>query len=191
MRCLPSWFFIFIFLQWANLIGPSLEKNEIMEAPQNRMFILQYRVPPLWPSYRGGKDDICQSIWDKSEVLLGTFWEHVKELGNSLLWTSPPTQRWKEGRPLHSLMPTSHWLHGNFIHKIGCHYFWPGLIALPKNTLPIQHWGSNGLSVLLYYPRIRYFFHKKIYQVSSTLHFLTYLDRDFISPCRSKVCKFY
>jgi len=35
---------------------------------------------------------------------------------------------------------TSHWLHGNYIPKIGCHYFWPGLIALPKNrvrTLPI------------------------------------------------------
>jgi hypothetical protein len=23
------------------------------------------------------------------------------------------------------------------IAKIGCHYFWPGLIAPPKNTLPI------------------------------------------------------
>jgi hypothetical protein len=28
-------------------------------------------------------------------------------------------------------------LHGNSIPKIGCHYFSPGLIALPKNTLPI------------------------------------------------------
>jgi hypothetical protein len=37
---------------------------------------------------------------------------------------------------------TSHWLHENSIPKIGCHYFWPGLIALPKNTLPIhiQSW---------------------------------------------------
>ncbi len=32
--------------------------------------------------------------------------------------------------------PTSHWLHGNSIPKIGCHYFRPGLIVLPKNTLP-------------------------------------------------------
>jgi hypothetical protein len=32
-----------------------------------------------------------------------------------------------------------HWLHGNSIPKIGCHYFWPGLIALPKkNTLPMM-----------------------------------------------------
>ncbi len=27
---------------------------------------------------------------------------------------------------------------GNSIHNIGCHYFWAGLIALPKNTLPIR-----------------------------------------------------
>jgi hypothetical protein len=27
---------------------------------------------------------------------------------------------------------------GNSIPKIGCHYFWPELIALPKNTLPIM-----------------------------------------------------
>ncbi len=32
---------------------------------------------------------------------------------------------------------TSNWLHGNSIPKIGFHYFWPGLIALPKNTFPI------------------------------------------------------
>jgi hypothetical protein len=31
---------------------------------------------------------------------------------------------------------TSHWLHGYCIPKIGCHYFWPGLIALHMNTLP-------------------------------------------------------
>jgi hypothetical protein len=39
-----------------------------------------YISPPLWPSYIGEKEDnICQSTWDKSEVLwrtcLGTHWE--------------------------------------------------------------------------------------------------------------------
>jgi hypothetical protein len=28
---------------------------------------------------------MCQSIWDKSEVLLGTLWGICQELGNSLL----------------------------------------------------------------------------------------------------------
>jgi hypothetical protein len=31
-----------------------------------------------------------------------------------------------------------HWLHGNSIHKIGCHYILLGLIALFKNILPIE-----------------------------------------------------
>jgi hypothetical protein len=36
------------------------------------------------------------------------------------------------------MMPSSHWLHhGNSIPKIGCRYFLPILIALPKNTPPI------------------------------------------------------
>jgi len=41
----------------------------------------------------------------------------------------------REALSLHDT--TSHWLHGNSIPKIGYHYFWPRLIALPKNTLPI------------------------------------------------------
>ncbi len=41
----------------------------------------------------------------------------------------------KEALSLHGM--TSHWLHGNSTPKIGCHYFWPGLISLLKNTLPI------------------------------------------------------
>jgi hypothetical protein len=41
----------------------------------------------------------------------------------------------KEAPSLHET--TSHWLHGNYVPKIGCHYFWPRLIALPKNTIPI------------------------------------------------------
>ncbi len=27
---------------------------------------------------------------------------------------------------------TSHWLHGNSIFKIGCHFIWPGVIAFPR-----------------------------------------------------------
>jgi hypothetical protein len=38
----------------------------------------------------------------------------------------------REAHSLHDA--TSHWLHGNYIPKFGCHYFWPGLIALPKHS---------------------------------------------------------
>jgi hypothetical protein len=34
---------------------------------------------------------------------------------------------------------TSHWLHGNSIPKIGCHYFWPGGITL-AHLLGIHIW---------------------------------------------------
>ncbi len=30
--------------------------------------------------------------------------------------------------------------HGNSIPQIGYHYFWHGLLALRKNTLPIEHY---------------------------------------------------
>jgi hypothetical protein len=61
---------------------------------------------------------MCQSIWDKSEVLLGTLWGTCQELGNSLLgWkvysphqtqlekkTSPTEHpQEKKVRPLHSM----------------------------------------------------------------------------------------
>ncbi len=41
----------------------------------------------------------------------------------------------REAPALHDA--TSYWLHENSIPKFGYQYFWPGLIALPKNTLPI------------------------------------------------------
>jgi len=40
----------------------------------------------------------------------------------------------REKREAHDA--ASGWLHENSKPKIGCHYFWPGLIVLPKNTLP-------------------------------------------------------
>jgi len=46
---------------------------------------VKYRVPPLWPTYVGGKEDnICQSIWDKSEVLWRTCWGTYWELGEHI-----------------------------------------------------------------------------------------------------------
>jgi hypothetical protein len=43
---------------------------------------------------------------------------------------------------------TSHWLHVR--SNIGCQYFWPGLIALPKNTLDLLVIPS------LPYPKVRF-----------------------------------
>ncbi len=51
----------------------------------------------------------------------------------SLHSASSPTRK-KKGSTLHS----SHWLHENSIPKIGCYYFWGGLLALPKNSVRIH-----------------------------------------------------
>jgi hypothetical protein len=50
----------------------------------------------------------------------------------------PPTHQKNkmEAPPLDDV--PCHWLHGNSIHKIGCHYILLGLIALFKNTLLIE-----------------------------------------------------
>jgi hypothetical protein len=48
----------------------------------------------------------------------------------------PPTRKKGDAPPLHDA--TSHWLHGCSIPSIGCHYFWPELIALPFNTAPMH-----------------------------------------------------
>jgi hypothetical protein len=55
---------------------------------------------------------------------------------NNLKKSTPlPHPQQKKRRHLHSMTQLLFWLHGNSIPKIGCHYFWLGLIALPRNTL--------------------------------------------------------
>jgi len=52
-----------------------------------------------------------------------------------LCWLDP--SHIEEKREAFSLHDTTspRWFHGNSIPKIGCHYFWSGPIALPKNTI--------------------------------------------------------
>jgi len=135
MRCLPS--SIFLFLQCANLIVPSLQKKKkLLKHPKIEGLILKFRVSFLWPIY----------MWkeDKSEVLLGKWTVDSPLSTPHTTWKKkipppplpPPPKNKREARSLHN--ETSHWLLGNSISKIGCHYFWPGLILLPKNTLTIR-----------------------------------------------------
>jgi len=56
--------------------------------PRIKGYILKYRVPPLWPTYIGEKENnICQSIWGKSEVLWRTYWGIYWEPDGNLLQT--------------------------------------------------------------------------------------------------------
>jgi hypothetical protein len=82
------------------------KKMKLFKLPKGEGSSLKYRVPPLWPKWK--EDKICQSIWDKSEVLLGTLWETCQELGNSLLWLPPPPleKNWKKKKtaPQHKMI---------------------------------------------------------------------------------------
>jgi hypothetical protein len=61
-----------LFCNEPNLIGLLPEKkSESMETPQNWMFYLE--ILQLAHLYRWKEDNICQIIWDKTEVPLGTY----------------------------------------------------------------------------------------------------------------------
>ncbi len=107
-----------------------------MEPPQNRtIYFEEWSSFPLAQLYRWNEDNICQSIWDKSEVLWRTCWGTYLE----------PWQNEKKSFPFPQLKTKkskapwvpSHWMHEISLLKRVCHHFWPGLIPFTKNTLPI------------------------------------------------------
>jgi hypothetical protein len=68
--------------------------------------------------------------------------EHVGEhIGNQVFFYKKPspTPNWKgkKARHLECMLGPSHWLHEISLSKRVCHHFWPRLICLAKNTLPI------------------------------------------------------
>jgi hypothetical protein len=92
-----------------------------MQAPQNRRFYFEvHSSSPLAHLDYMWTENICQNIWDKSEVLLETLWRTCHELGNSLLWITPTPQNLKENK-IKAL-----WVHGEHeisISKIVRHHF--------------------------------------------------------------------
>jgi hypothetical protein len=143
-----------------------------MEALQNRRLYFEvYSSSPLAHVYRWKEDNITQSIWDISEVLLGTLcfnpspkeFKTKKNLHGQLMstvkveseeWTvtlhtkhnlekkTPFPSPTRKKRKAPSLHDlTSHWLDGNSIPKIGSHYFWPGQ---DKMRCSLEHpWAPN------------------------------------------------
>jgi hypothetical protein len=88
--CCPSLvFFFFFLLQWAILISPSpWKKSETCELPKIELLC----ASPWAHLYRWQGENFGQSIWDKSEVLLGTplgniidtHWELGNIMGNMM-----------------------------------------------------------------------------------------------------------
>jgi hypothetical protein len=54
------------------------QKNlKLLRLPKIEGSIIKYRVPSIHPPIYLKGGNICQSIWDKSEVLLGTLWGNM------------------------------------------------------------------------------------------------------------------
>ncbi len=88
-----------------NLIGPSLQQNKTIKALQNRKsYFKAYGSCTLAQLYRWKEDNICQSIWDKSEVLWrtcwGTHWEPGKNEKKKILPPKNKIKRKKSKAPV-------------------------------------------------------------------------------------------
>jgi hypothetical protein len=158
MRCPPSSIF-FLFCNEPIWLTHHSKKTETLKTPQNKSLYFEvYSSSPLAQLYRWKEDNNCQSIWDKSEVLWRTSWEHVKNMmgnywelkGNMVVtyWEpeknekksccpTPPNLKGKNARHLQCLLESSHWLHEISLCKRVPNHFWPGLIPFATNTLPI------------------------------------------------------
>ncbi len=145
IRCLPSfilfyyYYYYYYYFSMRKFDWPITPKEKTIKAPQIEGSILKYRVPPPLGTL------ICQ------------------ELGNSLLWhphpflqilikktsMESPLSKWtvnsrqsthkkKKEWPLHTIMQLFIGCMEILFLKLAANYFWPRLIALPKNTQPIQ-----------------------------------------------------
>jgi hypothetical protein len=74
MRYLPSSIFIFIFFNEPISLAHHSKKMKLQWFLHKKILFWGKEFLPFGPSYRQKQDNICQSIWDKSEVLLGSLW---------------------------------------------------------------------------------------------------------------------
>ncbi len=76
--------------------------------PQSKGPILKYRVPCFWPSYiiHERRTTFAKAYGIKVRCYWELFGEHVKNLGNSLLWTHPlhPTNKFWGGQYVENLV---------------------------------------------------------------------------------------
>jgi hypothetical protein len=78
--------------------------------------------------------------------MLGTHWEPVNFLKKILF---PQTLKEKNARHLECMLGPSHWLHEISLPKRVCHHFWPGLLPLANNTLPINQEFDEALGPII------------------------------------------
>jgi hypothetical protein len=87
-------------------MAPSIKILRLWRLPKIKGFIFKFGVLSLWPSYIGERrTTFAKAYGIKNEVLLGTLWEHVKNLGtlsfDPLL--SPPPNPQEKREAFHSM----------------------------------------------------------------------------------------
>jgi hypothetical protein len=78
------------------LIGPSLKKNESVEAPKIRRFYFEYRVSFLWPKYIGERRTKFAKAYG---IKVRCYGEHVGEHIGDLIGTHWELERNKSKTP--------------------------------------------------------------------------------------------
>jgi hypothetical protein len=82
MRWIPSSNY-FLCVQWTNLVSPSFQKKiKLLRLSRIKGSILKYRVPSLWPTYKGDKGTTFVKAYGiKVKCYWELFGEHVRNLG--------------------------------------------------------------------------------------------------------------
>jgi hypothetical protein len=70
---------------------PATQKNGTLEAPQNRVLFGRRSTFPFTPTIELKEDNLGQSIWDKTDVSLGTFGGTHWELSENIRRFPSPT----------------------------------------------------------------------------------------------------
>jgi hypothetical protein len=77
---------------------------KLWKLPKIEGSVLNYGVPPLWPTYAGEKrTTFAKAYGIKVRYYWELFGEHVKNLGTLCLGT-PLRSATQQGRPLHSML---------------------------------------------------------------------------------------
>ncbi len=141
---------------------------KLWRLPNMECSLLKDSVHPIWPSYIGERrttfakaygikvscygDHVGEHIGNLGKIL-GTWWEPTgnfkwthweqgenekKQKKNSFPTTPTQNLKGRKARHLECMRGPSNWLHEISLPRRVHHHFWPGLIPLAKNTLPIH-----------------------------------------------------
>jgi hypothetical protein len=159
---------LFIFLQWANLIGPRQKKVETMEAPQNRRFYEKMECLPLWPTYIG---DNWRTLGKTYGIKARFYWEHPWEhIGTKERWKNPPRDHQSKTFFFKNKAPWVHAEPSHCLHEISMFQNYSSLVLARANNPIINQGYLFTLGSVSVYQKYIHF--KCKYQITKETHAL-------------------